>query len=59
MSLKSLNPLHFNSRVLLQPFKRANSTSGDLFKNIESIQNALVTIAKPDPFKAACLILPH
>lgn len=51
MSLKSLNPLHFNSRVLLQPFKRANSTSGDLFKNIESIQNALVTIAKPDPFK--------
>ena len=51
MLLKSINPVNCYSKIAPHPFKRANSTSGDLFKNIESIQNALVTIAKPDPFK--------
>lgn len=53
MSLKSMNPINCYSRIALHPFKRsqANSTSCDLFKNIENIQNALVTIAKPDAFK--------
>ncbi len=50
MSLKSMIPPNCYSRIALHPFKRAHSTSGDLFKNIECIQNALITIAKPDPF---------
>jgi len=54
MSLKNVSLSGCFSIIARGPLKRTNSTSSDLFKNIESIQNILITIAKPDPFNG-CL----
>lgn len=48
MPLKQVNRLHHCQKPV--DFKRSYTCSNDLFKNVESIQNAIIMIAKPDPF---------
>jgi|GEM_PF-1185955 len=61
MALKSMSQMSYNHRTAIKLFKMKQSNltssipSGELFKDIENIQNALKIIAKPDPFKGLML----
>lgn len=59
MPIKCMNPTsHFSKLAFKYNQKRnntINSNSNELFKDIESIQNALKTISKADPFKGMLL----
>lgn len=63
MPVKCMNPIsHYSKIAVNHKLKRSNTTnynynlsSNELFKDIESIQNAFKTISKADPFKGMLL----